>query len=525
MPAWTFALVCLLLAVAANAAPPITTAALDANRALCVNGQPFFPIMIWLQDPANFEKAREAGCNTVAGYWPGSGGTKDVAEYLKLVEQAGLYGVMPFDAKLKGHPALLAYIHGDEPDLSHEESDAQVLPGEGLRVNKSAPLWKILDGVTSTWSVLDPMEGASLTIKPKAPVKLQKLVVWLTISAGLAVAKDVEFLADGKPLVSATLENKRGGQELTFAPVEVSELTFRVKSAYPGTNVWGSISEIQGLDAEGKNLLLSTPHQVARATPEETLKSYQDLRQADSTRPIFMTLTASFMPVFSKWPEEKREPMYRAYIEGTDAVGFDIYPLYGWGRADWIDRVSDGAAQLRELAGNRLTYQWIETSKGGQWVGEKNQIDVTPRHIRAEVWMAVCQGATAIGYFTHIWKPAYSQFGVPPENVAAMKQLNDQITRLSPVLLTADSKREVRITLAGDLKAAVLAKEHNGALYLFCVNCDPHDKGGLATLSLAGLKAGTEIEVVDEGRKLTAAEGSFTDDFSPLAVHIYKIAG
>ncbi len=53
---------------------PIETVGIDANRAIVVNQKVFFPIMIWLQDPANFPSARAAGINTVAGYWRGSGG-------------------------------------------------------------------------------------------------------------------------------------------------------------------------------------------------------------------------------------------------------------------------------------------------------------------------------------------------------------------------------------------------------------------------------------------------------------------
>ncbi len=55
---------------------------------------------------------------------------------------------------------------------------------------------------------------------------MERLAVWLTISPGLAVAKEVEFEGDGKPLLKATLEAKKGRQELplparaTFSRVE-----------------------------------------------------------------------------------------------------------------------------------------------------------------------------------------------------------------------------------------------------------------------------------------------------------------
>ena len=99
------------LVPAAEPMPPIEKVEIGANRAFHVNGKPLFPIMAWLQDAENFPAVRACGMNTTAGYWPGSGGTKDVAEYLELVEKAGLNGVMPFDERLKGHPSLLAKEH------------------------------------------------------------------------------------------------------------------------------------------------------------------------------------------------------------------------------------------------------------------------------------------------------------------------------------------------------------------------------------------------------------------------------
>ncbi|MEA3402352.1 MAG: hypothetical protein U9R79_14035, partial [Armatimonadota bacterium] len=145
---WLAVMAAIWLATAAWAQPVIESVTIDANRALRVNGEPYFPIMIWLQDPANFPRAIEAGINTVAGYWPGSGDTEDVAEYIELVEGAGLLGVMPWDERLIGHPALLGFIHDDEPDLPRQVSDATVTLAEHMRLNEDTPLWRIVDGVT-----------------------------------------------------------------------------------------------------------------------------------------------------------------------------------------------------------------------------------------------------------------------------------------------------------------------------------------------------------------------------------------
>jgi len=502
---------------AAEGPAPIKQVTMSSQRAIHVNGKPFFPIMAWLQDPANFPAVKQCGMNTVAGYWRDSGGAKDVTQYLDLVEKAGLYGVMPFDERLKGRPSLLAYIHGDEPDLPHEVRDAEVAAGAGLRVNARTPLWRLLDGVTHSWSVLDPTEGAAVTIRLKKPVTAESVAVWQTISPGLCVPKDVTFLAGGREVLQATLAAARGQQRFALArPATFQELTLQVRSTYPGEQVWGSIGEIEALDAQGKNVLLSPPRNEPRAQPEQVLQEYRAIKAADATRPVFMTLTGHFHPHFKKWTDQQRRSLYPAYIEAADVVGYDIYPIYGWNKPEWIHLVYEATAQLAALAGGRPLYAWIETSKGGQWTG--------PEHIRAEVWMAVCGGATGIGYFTHVWKPAYKQFGVPEENQKALRAINEQLARLAPAILSDSPARRVTIGAEG-AKLAALARAHEGRLHVFAVNYDERLKEATATFAVEGLAAGTEIAVIDEGRTIRSEGGSFRDAFEPLAVHLYRIGG
>jgi hypothetical protein len=174
------------------------------------------------------------------------------------------------------------------------------------------------------------------------------------------------------------------------------------------------------------------------------------------------------------------------------------------------------------MASPRPVYAWIETSRGGQYTGPlERQKAVTGRHIRAEVWMAICRGATAIGYFTHVWKPAYSQFGVPDENRRALAEVNGQITRLAPAILGRPLARKTACAGA-DAKLDALFRDHDGATYVFAVNYDERDKATRGTFEVEGLAAGTTVEVVDEGRTLTAGDGRFSDAFEPLAVHVYR---
>ena len=47
-------------------------------------------------------------------------------------------------------------------------------------------------------------------------------------------------------------------------------------------------------------------------------------------------------------------------------------------------------------------------------------------------------------------------------------------------------------------------------------------RNGMDIFQLSGLKAGTQIEVVDEDRTIIAKNGKFSDEFAPLAEHVYR---
>ena len=504
--------------------PPIQQAQVGPNRAIQVNGKPFFPLMVWLQDAKNFPAVRACGMNTIAGYWPKSSGTKDVAEYLALVEKAGFYGVMPFDPRLKGQPSLLGYIHDDEPDLPRTVSDADVVPAKGLQINRRTPLWRLLDGKLTSWSVLDPLDGASVTVRLKKPVTVHTLAVSLTVSPGLALAKEVAFEAGGAEILRASLQARKGRQSFALPrPATFQALTLKVLEVTPGKHVWGSLGEIEGFDAAGTNVLLSPPRTVPRASPAHALEAYRRIKAADPSRPVFMTLTGNFHPFFKKWSDEQRA-IYPEYVKATDVVGFDIYPIYGWNKPQWIHLVYEGTERLARMAGERPVYAWIETSRGSQWTGAlARQKVVTPRHIRAEVWMAICGGATAIGYFTHVWKPSYHQFGVPEANRRALREINAQITRLSPAILGRPPQRGVAVASSQGVKVGLRATETAEALYLFAVNYDERLKEARVAFRVEGLAADTAIGVVDERRTIRSGAASFADTFAPLAVHIYKL--
>jgi hypothetical protein len=164
----------------------------------------------------------------------------------------------------------------------------------------------------------------------------------------------------------------------------------------------------------------------------------------------------------------------------------------------------------------------------------RKQPDVLPIHTRNEVWQAIIRGATAIGYFTHAWFPEFKEFAAADEMQQELGRLNAQLTRLAPAILAPSAKRKVAMKLGNDLNCHFKATEHRGYVYIFAQNIDLgpgaaqakqfdpiHPRKGPATFTVENLKAGTKIEVIDENRTITADKGGFTDEFTPLAEHIY----
>ena len=74
----------------------------------------YFPIAVWLQNPGNAGKYKDAGINTYVGLWAGP-----TAGQLDALKAAGMKVVCHQNAvglARKDDPTIIAWMHGDEPD-------------------------------------------------------------------------------------------------------------------------------------------------------------------------------------------------------------------------------------------------------------------------------------------------------------------------------------------------------------------------------------------------------------------------
>ena len=274
-----------------------------------------------------------------------------------------------------------------------------------------------------------------------------------------------------------------------------------------------------------------------KIAPQEIVERYERIKRADEMRPVWMTFTGHFTTqIQSRYTPEQQAELYPAYVPGADMVGFDIYPIYGHGRPAWLNVPPDSVTELVELADGRPVFAWVETAKGSQWMTYERQPDVEPIHTRFQVWGALINGAVGIGYFTHVWQPAFDTFGPTEQMQQELARLNEQITRLAPAIVAPATELDVTVTMSDGRGSRFKATEHEGNLYIFAQitdlgpgadeagQFDPiHPRGGRATITVPGLAAGTEIEVIDEHRSITAEDGRFHDAFEPLSERLYRL--
>ncbi len=195
--------------------------------------------------------------------------------------------------------------------------------------------------------------------------------------------------------------------------------------------------------------------------------------------------------------------VYPGLIEPSDVVGLDLYPLQEFCAADWLADVAAAQRELRTLAGERPTFQWIEARS---WRCGAPGLRVTPATIRAESWLAIAGGARGLGFFPADW---------PAELTPAIARVSREVTALQPALTAPDEP----VAAGAPLVAA--ARSFGGAFYVVAVN--PTRSRVRGTIRSPRLSHGS-ASVLGEGYSVPMTHGALSDGFAPLAVHVYVVA-
>jgi hypothetical protein len=208
------------------------------------------------------------------------------------------------------------------------------------------------------------------------------------------------------------------------------------------------------------------------------------------------------------------------YLKGCDIASFDIYPVNSSEEEveGQLWYVAKGIENLREWTDHtKPAWCWIETTR----ISEKSKRKPTPAEVRSEVWMALVHGAKGFGYFCHTFVGKMDDAALlhDTEMIHAVKEINEQVTSLAPVLNSPDIEAYASaISSNRSVPVDILAKKDGKAHYIFAVAM----RNGPTNVTLS-VRSGKHVEVLGENRTLRVKNGKFTDEFSGYGVHLYKI--
>ncbi len=257
--------------------------------------------------------------------------------------------------------------------------------------------------------------------------------------------------------------------------------------------------------------------------PARILTDYARLRAADPTRPVLLNLGEGVAndEWIGRGPGATLQD-YPQYVKGSDIVSFDVYPVAGLGKPDgenslWY--VAKGVTRLVGwTAGRKPVWNCIECTHIGS--AQKP----TPRQVRSEVWMALIHGSQGLIYFVHEFQPKFNEHALLDDApmLAEVTKTNRQIHTLASVLNSPTLEQAAMVhSSSGQTPIDLMVKRQGKATYLFAVGM--RNGAAQGAFTLRGLPKTARAEVIGEARTITVKGGTFSDAFSPYAVHLYRI--
>lgn len=258
--------------------------------------------------------------------------------------------------------------------------------------------------------------------------------------------------------------------------------------------------------------------------PARIVESYQRIKQADPTRPVFLNLGqgAAWDRYRGRGVRTNHPEDYPEYIKGCDIVSFDIYPAVHEHPdvAGKLWFVADGVSRLRKWSAERQTvWNCIECTHISN-----PKTKATPQQVKAEVWMSLIRGSRGLVYFVHQFRPSSIEAGLlaDEEMAGQVRAINQQIRELAPVLNSATVGDGATVEASTpEVPVEAMVKQRDGKIYVFAVGM--RDGTTTARFKIPGLTGQTEVQVLGEGRSLKIQDVGFSDTFRPWEVHLYQI--
>lgn len=258
--------------------------------------------------------------------------------------------------------------------------------------------------------------------------------------------------------------------------------------------------------------------------PSVIRSDYDIMKENDPTRPVYLNLGqgVAYDNYIGRGVRRNHPEDYPEYIQGTDIVSFDIYPVNStyeevsgnlWYVPFGVERLVNWSEN------NQVVWNFIETTN------IHDTTKPTPGQVRSEIWMSIIHGSKGILYFVHVFQPAFNEDGLldDPEMLETVTAVNNSIQELAPVINSPDVTTGFTAASSNsEVPVEVMVKRHDDATYLFAAAM--RDGATAGSFTIDWLTGDTSAEVIGEDRSVSVQDGTFTDDFDPYDVHLYRIA-
>lgn len=234
--------------------------------------------------------------------------------------------------------------------------------------------------------------------------------------------------------------------------------------------------------------------------PQRAQEIYETVRDADPYHPCIML-------------NDTIEGIYR-YARGGDVLMPDPYPCFlkGGLAAGPIEKTGKFMLAIQDATGDRKP-AWV-TPQGFNYgdYGRAGNRGPTLTELRNQNYQAVIYGAKGFIWYT------YGQYGNYPELNLGMPFLAREMADLKAAVLADDVPGVVTVKAPKPEHLHVSLRRVGDEMTLFAVNTATEPQ--TATFTVKGAPA--SLYVVSEGRKVSLAGGSFTDEFGVYASHVYS---
>jgi len=240
-----------------------------------------------------------------------------------------------------------------------------------------------------------------------------------------------------------------------------------------------------------------------------TFMHYQDIKRLD---PDGITLGSSNTP----------GAMY-LWRDSLDLFALDPYPLYGTEPSGGypLNLVADWIITLRnELKSSRpfwIDLQFFQTTGGSRWP--------TANEMKSMAYMGIVEGANGATWWSlgvralaYVCNPSTDWCAARIDYYNRLKLIMNELKSLELVLLSDD--RPDLFVSNSNPAIHTRVKYHNNKGYIFSYNYN----ATATTATFTWNQNVSNVDVFNEGRKLSVSGNQFTDTFTPYAAHVYVVS-